>query len=89
MAIGHLRNAEPVAAPSAHPEPKLYLRCNGPGCTHPGFPMSQQEQWRRHVRACAKRNFGGIEEELANREKTYFTKSADPELYAHIRKEGS
>jgi len=51
--------------------------------------MEQQEQWRRHVKACSKRNFGDIERELARREKTFFTKSADPERYAHIRKGGS
>jgi len=50
--------------------------------------MEQHQNWRRHVKACAKKNFGGIEAALARREETYFTKSADPERYAHIRKNG-
>lgn len=74
--------------PSARPEPKRYLRCSVPGCTHPGFPMTQREQWRRHVKACAKRNHGEIEREISRREETYFTKSADPEKYEYIRKRG-
>jgi len=75
--------------PSAREKTGPRLRCTVPGCDHPGFPMEQQEQWRRHVKACSKRNFGDIERELARREKTFFTKSADPERYAHIRKGGS
>lgn len=68
--------------------PKL-LRCTVPGCTQGPFPETQREQWRRHVKACAKRNFGDIERELARREETFFTKSADPERYAHIRQGGT
>jgi hypothetical protein len=65
------------------------LRCTVPGCKSAPFPEDQLEQWRRHVKACAKRNSGEIERQLARREETYFTKSADPEKYAHIRAGGS
>lgn len=75
--------------PSAQPKPEPLLRCTVPGCSHSPFPMTQKEQWRRHVKACAKRNFGEIERELARKEETYFTKSADPEKYAYLRKGGT
>jgi len=73
--------------PSAREKSGPVRRCTVPGCGRT-FPMEQHQNWRRHVKACAKKNFGGIEAALARREETYFTKSADPERYAHIRKNG-
>jgi len=74
--------------PSAREKAGPRLVCTVPGCTHPGFPPEQKEQWRRHVKACSKKNFGEIEREMARREETYFTKPADPEKAAYIRKRG-
>jgi hypothetical protein len=79
--------------PSLAPAPELV--CRVPGCQSDSgsgpkrFPADQFEQFRRHVKACSKRNFGEIERQLARREETYFTKSGDPERYAHIRAGGS
>lgn len=53
------------------------------------FPADQLPQFGRHVKACAKRNGPRFEEMEADRQKTYFTSSADPELYDHLRGGGN
>lgn len=69
--------------PSAR-EPRQVLRCTVPGCGIE-FPMEQQTQFVRHVKACSTRNADRIEAQVAKIESCYFTSPADPELYRHFR----
>lgn len=75
-------------------EPKRSLVCSVPGCDRGDgkpvrFPMEQHTQWVRHVKSCAKRNEDRIEAELAAKEETFLTSSADPELFQHLREGGN
>jgi hypothetical protein len=75
-------------------EPKRELVCSVPGCDRGDgkamrFPVEQSVNWVRHVKACAKRNEDRVEAELAAKEESYLTSSADPELFAHLRNGGN
>lgn len=53
------------------------------------FPMQQQGDWERHIVKCAARNEDLVEAELAAKEETYLTSSADPEHFAWVRNGGT
>jgi len=64
------------------------FRCEVPGCGRE-FPLEQNTQFVRHVRACSNRNADRIDAVIAKSRESYFTKPADQELYEHFRKGGN
>lgn len=53
------------------------------------FPLEQQAAFDRHVVRCADVNHDIVEAELAAKEDSYLTSSADPEMFAHLRNGGN
>jgi hypothetical protein len=74
--------------PRSAEERRKVLVCTVPGCGK-RFPMDQDTQWARHVKACSTRNEDRMLAIVEHRDNNYFTASADPELFAHLRKGGN
>ena len=64
------------------------LRCLVPGCGK-RFPIDQNQQFERHVKACSKKNEDRILEVVEESRSDYFRAPADQELYEHMRKGGT
>lgn len=62
--------------------------CMVPGCTAE-FPLEQNTQFVRHVKACSQRNEDKIDAVIRKSRESYFTKPADQEMYEHFRRGGT
>lgn len=94
MALGYMETKSGLYVPKGTAEPERELVCAVPGCDRGDgrpmrFPVEQEAQWVRHVKACAKRHEDQIEAELAAKNDNWITSPADPELFAHLRNGGT